>query len=159
VSDSGGQPRDAAAHPHTGMMFRRILVAFDGSDGSRRALDAALALAREYSATLTTVTVQHHLPRYGATVGEVDEERQIADQQMHRLTREVQAHAAEHDMQVQTEVRLGHPAQEIVHRAQELDADLIVIGHSGHFAILDRFLGSTAEKISRHAPCSVLITR
>jgi len=37
-------------------------------------------------------------------------------------------------------------------RRQQLDADLIVIGHSGHSAILDRFLGSTPEKISRHAP-------
>jgi len=151
--------RDVPAHPHTATMFRRILVGFDGSEGSRRALDAALALAREYRATLTTVIVQPHLPRYGATVGEVDEERQVGDQQVRRLISEVQAHAAEHDTQVQTEVRLGHPAQEIVHRAQQLDADLIVIGHSGHFAILDRFLGSTAEKISRHAPCSVLITR
>jgi nucleotide-binding universal stress UspA family protein len=150
---------DAAHSPQPQPMFRRMVVGFDGSAGSRRALEAALSLARERGATLTTITVQHHLPRYGATVGEVDEERQVDEQQMRRLISEVQAQAAEHDMQVQSEVRVGHPAQEIVHAAQQFDADLIIIGHSGHFAILDRFLGSTAEKISRHAPCSVLITR
>jgi nucleotide-binding universal stress UspA family protein len=150
----------AAGHSeHTDGVFRRILVAFDGSAGSRRALQAALALAKEQGATVTSVTVQHHLPRYGATVGEVDEEIQVDEQQMRRLGNEVAAEAAHHGMQVHTEVRLGHPAQEIVHAAQQLDADLIVIGHSGHFALLDRFLGSIAEKVSRHAPCSVMIVR
>ncbi len=151
--------RGATDDAHTGTVFHRILVGFDGSVGSRQALETALALARVHGAILTTVTVQHHLPRYGATVGEVDEERQVEEQQMRRLTSEVQAQAAEHELRVHSEVRLGHPAQEIVHAAQQVDADLIVIGHSGHFALLDRFLGSTAEKISRHAACSVLITR
>jgi nucleotide-binding universal stress UspA family protein len=150
----------AAGHSeHTDGMFRHILVAFDGSAGSRRALQAALALAKEQGATVTSVTVQHHLPRYGATVGEVDEEIQVDQQHMRRLSNEVAAEAAQHDLQVHVEARLGHPAQEIVHAAQQLGADLIVIGHSGHFALLDRFLGSIAEKVSRHAPCSVLIVR
>jgi nucleotide-binding universal stress UspA family protein len=58
-------------------MFRRILVGYDGSAGSRAALVAGLRLAAESGATLTTLTVQHHLPRYGATIGEVDEEREV----------------------------------------------------------------------------------
>jgi nucleotide-binding universal stress UspA family protein len=43
--------------------------------------------------------------------------------------------------------------------AEELDADLIVIGHSGHSGVWGLFLGTTAEKVSRHAPCSILIVR
>jgi nucleotide-binding universal stress UspA family protein len=153
-------PSPTAGHSeHTEPMFRHILVAFDGSAGSRRALQAALVLAKEHGANLTSVTVQHHLPRYGATIGEVDEEIQVDQQQMRRLDNEIAAEAAQHEMPVHTEVRLGHPAQEIVRVAQQLHADLIVIGHSGHFALLDRFLGSIAEKVSRHAPCSVMIVR
>ncbi len=53
----------------------------------------------------------------------------------------------------------GHPAQQIVQVAQEHRADLIVIGHSGHSGVWGRFLGSTAEKVSRHAACSVLLAR
>ncbi len=41
--------------------------------------------------------------------------------------------------------------------ADDVAADLIVLGHSGHSAVWGRFLGTTAEKVSRHAHCSVLI--
>jgi nucleotide-binding universal stress UspA family protein len=60
---------------------------------------------------------------------------------------------------VETEVLLGHPAQQIVQAAQEHHVDLIVVGHSGHSGVWGMFLGTTAEKVSRHAPCSVLIVR
>lgn len=53
----------------------------------------------------------------------------------------------------------GHPAQELVRAAEELGADLIVLGHSGHSAIWGTFLGTVTEKVSRHATCSVLIVR
>jgi nucleotide-binding universal stress UspA family protein len=56
-------------------------------------------------------------------------------------------------------VTIGHPAQELVKAAKDVGADLIVLGHRGHSAIWDTFLGSVAEKVSRHAQCSVLIVR
>jgi len=151
-------PEPAQAGQNAGM-FRHILVAFDGSAGSRRALETALALAKEQGAAVTSVTVQHHLPRYGATIGEVDEEVRVDEQQMRRFSTEITARAAEHQVRVRCEVRLGHPAQEIVHVAAQSEADLVVLGHSGHSAIVDRFLGSIAAKVSRHAPCSVMIVR
>jgi nucleotide-binding universal stress UspA family protein len=58
-----------------------------------------------------------------------------------------------------TQVRAGHPAQRIVEVSREQRIDLIVIGHSGHSGVWGRFLGSTAEKVSRHATCSVLLVR
>jgi nucleotide-binding universal stress UspA family protein len=140
-------------------MFARILVGYDGSAGSRAALATALQLAAESGGALTAVTVQHHLPRYGATVGEVDEEREVEAAEARRLANEIRAAAAEHDIDVHTTVLIGHPAHEIVHAAKNIDADLVVLGHSGHSAIWGTFLGSTTERISRHAPCSVLIVR
>lgn len=62
-------------------------------------------------------------------------------------------------MLVETEVRLCHPAQQIVQAAQEHQVDLIVVGHGGHSGVWGMFLGTTAEKVSRHVPCSVLIVR
>jgi len=43
--------------------------------------------------------------------------------------------------------------------AQEGKFDLILVGHSGLSGVWAKFLGTTAEKVSRHAPCSVLIVR
>jgi nucleotide-binding universal stress UspA family protein len=60
---------------------------------------------------------------------------------------------------MQADIRAGHPAQEIVRAADDRGADLIVVGHSGHSWVWGRFLGGTAEKVSRHAVCSVLIVR
>ena len=69
------------------------------------------------------------------------------------------AYARAHGVAMQTVIRAGYPAQEIVRAAAEQEADLIVLGHSGHSAVWGRFLGTTAEKVSRHATCSVLIVR
>lgn len=140
-------------------MFRNLLVGYDGSPGSRAALRAALRLAGESGGQVTAVSVQHHLPRYGATVGEVDEERLVEQAEARRLANEVRAEAGKHRVAVETRVMPGHPAHELVQAAEQIRADLIVLGHSGHSALRGALLGATTERVSRHAPCSVLIVR
>jgi nucleotide-binding universal stress UspA family protein len=92
-------------------------------------------------------------------VGEVEEELALEERACRRWLAAARAYAGEHGVDVNGEVRAGHPAQELVRSAEAHHADLIVVGHSGHSAVWGRFLGTTAEKISRHAPCSVLIVR
>jgi nucleotide-binding universal stress UspA family protein len=75
------------------------------------------------------------------------------------LLEEASSYAARRGVAIQTDIRAGHPAQEIVRAADDQGADLIVVGHSGHSGVWGRFLGGTAEKVSRHAACSVLIVR
>lgn len=140
-------------------MFSHLLVGYDGSTGSRAALVAALRLAREAGGQVTALTVQHHLPRYGATIGEVDEERLVEAAEARRLANEVEAEAGEYQVAVACRVAAGHPAHELVQAATDIGADLIVLGHSGHSAIWGMLLGATTERVSRHAPCSVLIVR
>jgi nucleotide-binding universal stress UspA family protein len=140
-------------------VFDNLLVGYDGSPGSRAALATALRLAREAGGRVTAVTVQHHLPRYGATIGEVDEERLVEQAAARRLASEVQAEADEHQMAATFRVVVGHPAHELVEAARQVGADLVVLGHSGHSAIWGALLGATTERVSRHAPCSVLIVR
>ena len=140
-------------------MFQRILVAYDGSEGAHRALDVATELARTGEADVIALGVEAHLPHYAATVGEVEEERRFEEQQERRLLAEAAAYAAEKGLTIRQEIRAGHAAQTIVDVAKEKSVDLIVVGHSGHSGVLGHFLGGTAEKVSRHAPCSVLIVR
>jgi nucleotide-binding universal stress UspA family protein len=140
-------------------VFHRVLVAYDGSEGARRALAAAVDLARAEGAELVGASIESHLPHYGATVGEVEEEHRFEQAAVRRWLSEANAYASERGVQMRNEPRVGHPAQSLVELAQEIDADLIVIGHSGHSGVWGRFLGTTAEKVSRHAGCSVLVVR
>jgi nucleotide-binding universal stress UspA family protein len=138
-------------------MFARIVVAYDDSPGARQALDVALELARVHGAELIAVAVEAHLPHYAATVGEVDEERAVEEKQCVHWLAAAMATADEHGMPLRTEIRAGHPAQELVHSVTAHRADLLVLGRSGHSAIWGRFIGTTAEKVARHVECSVLI--
>ena len=140
-------------------MFARILLAYDGSPGARRALETTAELAAEMHSAVAVVSVEAHLPHYGATVGEVDEERAYEQRIAQRCLTEATARLDEAGIKAQTEIRAGHAAQEIIRAADEHAATLIVLGASGHSGVWGRFIGSTAEKISRHAHCTVMIVR
>jgi nucleotide-binding universal stress UspA family protein len=140
-------------------MFKKILLAYDGSPGARRALTVGIELAKLHGAKLTALAVQERLPRFSGTIDEVQEEKDLADQQYRRLLDAAQAQAQEAGVQLQTLMYPGHPAQTIVELAKEGHFDLILVGHSGLSGVWAAFLGSTAEKVSRHADCSILIVR
>jgi nucleotide-binding universal stress UspA family protein len=59
---------------------------------------------------------------------------------------------------VEVEVRAGHAAELITRYAREHDADLVVVGHKGHF-LQDYVLGSTADRVAHHAHCPVMIVK
>ncbi|OGR07367.1 MAG: hypothetical protein A3K23_05910 [Desulfobacca sp. RBG_16_58_9] len=140
-------------------MFKKILLAYDGSDGANRALDAGLELARLHQAELWALTVEERLPRFSATIDEVQEEKAFADRRADEVLAAVRARAQDAGMDVKTMKYPGHPAQTIIRVAEEGKFDLVLLGHSGLSGVWAKFLGSTAEKVSRHAPCSVLIVR
>ncbi len=139
-------------------MFKRILLAYDGSDGAGRALLAGIELARLHGAELTVLAVQERLPRFSGTIDEVQEEKELANQQYGRLLDGAQAQARAVGVKVKSLMRPGHPAKTILEVAKEGNFDLIMVGHSGLSGVW-ALLGTTAEKVSRHAPCSVLIVR
>jgi nucleotide-binding universal stress UspA family protein len=139
-------------------MYRRIAVGFDGSPGSRRALEAAVSLARTAKAELFLVSIEE-LPRYPAAIDEVDDEQRASEKFFQEIQDEAVEQIAGAGLVVHREIRPGHAAQSLPHYAMEVGADLLVIGHSGHSAIWGRLLGTTADKVVDHAPCSVLVVR
>ena len=139
-------------------MFRKILLAYDGSEGATRALKMGLNLAKIHGATLWALAVQERLPRFSATIDEVKEEKEFADQHYGKLLEEARAQAQEAGLELKTLLRPGHPAKTIIDVAKEGNFDLLLIGASG-LSGLWRFLGTTTEKVVRHAPCSVVIVR
>src|SRR5437867_3612590 len=139
-------------------MYRRIAVGLDGSEGSRRALEAAIALARTAKAELFLISVEE-LPRYPAALDEVEDEQRTAEKFFEEIQKEAVERVNAAGLVVHREMRAGHAAQALPHYAMEVGADLLVIGHSGHSGIWGRLLGTTADKVVEHAPCSVLVVR
>ena len=140
-------------------MFRKLLVGYDGSKGGKAALQHAAVMAREYGAKLTALWVREPLPRHSDLPGEFEGEEEAADEYYQERKKEVEAVAAERGVSIPCETRRGHPARTIVKFADEGDYDLIVVGHSDHSELWGRLLGDTADRISDHAHCSVLIVK
>jgi nucleotide-binding universal stress UspA family protein len=114
------------------------MVGYDGSDAAERALDAAADLTG-YGSTLAVVTV-HDGVRDGSMTGTARE---------HLLRRHVEARYHETG---------GEPARALLEKAQELEADLIVIGRRNGGA-LPAPIGSVSSTVVRQAPCDVLVVR
>jgi nucleotide-binding universal stress UspA family protein len=140
------------------MPFERILVAIDGSAASNHAFAKAVQLAALAGARMTALAVEGPLPAYAATIGEVEEVKREKDAFFVRLVAEARAEAKQAGVELDVELRAGHAAELITRIARELEADLIVLGHRGHF-LRDHLLGSTADRVAEHAECPVMIVR
>lgn len=140
-------------------MFRKILVGYDGSKGGRAALQRAAQLAKQMGAEITALWVREPLPRYTDLPGEPKGEAESAEEYYRQRQREVEQVAEQFDIPIRCESRPGHPAKTIVRYADEGHYDLIVVGHSDHSELWGRLLGDTADRISDHAHCSVLIVK
>lgn len=140
-------------------MFRRILVAYDGSDGARAALKLGIELARKLGANLVSISVEQHLPYYAASISEVKGTKEQIDEHFRSLTKRAKDLAALSGVEMETIVQQGHEVERIVGLAKERNFDLLVIGHHGHSRIFERTMGSTAQSIVRYSPCSVLVAK
>jgi nucleotide-binding universal stress UspA family protein len=140
------------------MPFDRILVAIDGSHGGQEALTKAIELAQLTRASLTALAVEGPLPAYAATIGEVDDVKREKDSFFGAVAASAREHAEAAGVELDVEVRPGHAAELITRYARDIDADLIVVGHKGHF-LNDYLLGSTADRVAHHAHCPVMIVK
>lgn len=140
-------------------MFQKILLAYDGSAGAKRALDVALDLAHTYRAELWALSVEERLPHYAATIDEVQEEHEFAKHYFQEALAVAYLRALRAGVELKSEIRAGHAARTIVDFVREGSFDLVVLGSSGHSKAWVMFLGTTVEKVSRHVSCTVLIAR
>jgi nucleotide-binding universal stress UspA family protein len=152
----------AQALPATPLKFQRILVAVDFSEESRNALACAAEFAARFDASLTLVHVVE--PHFGPPDADVPPLTGSASDASEHAEAKLELNALAEQMLgacrvVETMVRAGLAFFEIAEAAKILGADLIVVGTHGYTGIKRALLGSTAEKIVRHAPCPVLVAR
>jgi nucleotide-binding universal stress UspA family protein len=140
-------------------MFRKVLVAYDGSEGARAALRIGIGLAKSLGADLHCISVEEHLPHYAATIDEVEDAKDRIDTYFRTLTKEVQDQALLAGVELQTVIRRGHEVEAIVAYARDGQFDLLLAGYHGHSRIFDLVIGSTAQSIVRLSPCSVLLAK
>ena len=145
-------------------MFRSIVVGTDGSDTARKAVDEAIDLAKSVGASVYLVSAYEPVPQARLR----EEARQMPEDLQWMVNRREEVDATLSDaadivreagVDVETFAREGDPADAILDVAEERDADLIVVGNKGMTGARRFLLGSVPNKVSHHAPCSVLIVR
>jgi nucleotide-binding universal stress UspA family protein len=139
-------------------MFKKILIGYDGYEGSLLALEKGLHLAEELKAEVIVLSVAS-IPEYAETVSEVEEAKEQAKKYYADVLSDVERLVKGKDLKVQTLIRFGKPAEVILHTAEELGIDLIILGPSKYSYLRRRIVGSTADKVVERAHCSVLIMK
>ena len=140
-------------------MFRKILLAYDGSEGANRALAVGIGLAKIHGAELWALAVEEKLPRFSGTIDEVQEEKQFADEQMASCWRPPRSKAKEAGIELKTLMHAGHPAQTVVGAAKKASSTWCWWATPAFPGFGRHSWEPPPRKVSRHAPCSVLIVR
>jgi len=140
-------------------MFKKILIANDGSAGAKLALKVAIDLAKKYDAELHSISVEEGVPHYAATIGEVEEFRKEANGFFKKINDEAVEMAKKEGVKLNIKVIPGHEVEAIVNYAKEGEFDLLVIGFMGHSKIFGRVWGSTSQNLTKLAPCTVVVVK
>jgi len=136
--------------------YKHILLATDFSDGSDRVATKAKEFAILMNAKLSITHIVEPLPGYGyAFVGSAEIETQFIEEAKTYLANEAQKLNIDVDKQ---HITLGSSKIEITRIAEEIGADLIVVGSHGKYGIAN-LLGSTANAVIHNAKCDVLTVR
>jgi nucleotide-binding universal stress UspA family protein len=135
--------------------MKSIVLAYDGSDPAKRALDRTSEFAND--AAVTVVSVVRILPASGRAAGAIDQD-EVAEREQ-ELT-EAAAYLRGKGIEPKTvEARGLDVGAAIVEEARGLDADLIVVGSTGKNLGKRLVLGSVSTKVVHEAPCDVLVVR
>jgi len=145
-------------------VFASIVVGTDGSESAQEAVRQAVELAARLGATLRIVSAYEPVPagrlREEGTQVPPDLQWMINPREDVDATLRNAAEAAlEGGVEAETYARQGDPADAILDVAEEQGADLIVVGNKGMTGARRFLLGSVPNRVSHHAPCSVLIIR
>jgi nucleotide-binding universal stress UspA family protein len=138
-------------------MITKILAAYDGSEPAGHAYRLALDLAKRYGADLLVLAVAS--PPEPPEDIETAAVLENAEAHYKELFDALKAEAAKEGLEPRLEVVAGHPANQIVYRAEQDEVDLIVVGHRGKGFFERLLVGSVSKQVVTHAHCPVLVVR
>ena len=135
--------------------FQRILVAFDASPHAEHALDVALSMAADMKAKLFVVAVIR--PPEPAENPEFNAVLEDGRERYESSFIPIRERAKLKEIELETDIVVGHPAEQIIHRAETIPASLIVMGKRSHTIFHRWMLGSNSERVLKYAHCPVMI--
>jgi nucleotide-binding universal stress UspA family protein len=142
------------------LKIKSILVPIDFSETSKKALVYAVRMAEQFGAKIVLLNVVEPIATpdmaYHPLMLEPEKARQVARERLDTVCRRARLSGRLFDKIV---VRHGSPFTEITEAARTLKVDLIILTTHGYTGLKHVFMGSTAERVVRHAPCPVLIVR
>lgn len=141
--------------------FNSVLIPTDGSEDATYAARKGLSLAKLINAKkVIALYVKDLVSLYG-----VPEDDMILfinanlEDEGNTILSDIKNEGKELGLDVETVILEGHPADEILQVAEDRGVDIIVMGTVGRSGITRLLMGSVAEKVTRHAPCPVLVVR
>lgn len=137
--------------------FPSILVGYDGSPQADKAVEIAFSLAQDTDSTVLILSVAR--PPEPPTSVELEAMLDDAREHFEEKFKVFRQRAVSLGLDVKTDVVVGHPVEQIVHRAEKNKVDLIVVGRRGMSRFGRMIVGSTSEKVLRYAHCPVMVVR
>lgn len=142
-------------------MTRLIVVAYDGSDAGRRAVDYAALAAQRDAATLVVAHVLEWSPYSFLSAEELAERHRRRSQELERaraaVVEPLLGDLAARGIRAEVEIRYGHVAETLCRIASERAAAGLVVGRTGATGMTARLFGSVAVSLAQIAPVPVTI--
>jgi len=139
--------------------MRKVLVAFDGSLKAREAFSHALKLATGCDTRPEITVLSVAQPPEPIDIVEVDAVIDAATEHYRQLFGELKDEARKQNVEIRTEVVIGHPADQIVRYARDNGCDQIIMGQKGKSKIESWLLGSVSKRVATYSSCTVTIVK
>ncbi|MBE6527026.1 MAG: universal stress protein [Thermoplasmata archaeon] len=139
-------------------MVKSILVAVDGSESNKVAVDTAIVYAKTFNASVTAICV-FDIGNYGvlSQSAAVGSEQLLVDQMTESAMSYIREKIEGTGIDFRTKTVTGRPAEEIINESKGYD--LVVCGTMGRTGLKRALIGSVAETVVRMAHCPVLVVR
>lgn len=141
-----------------GPKINKILVSLDGSKTSLKGFDYAIYLARQCHSTVTGLCVVPIYPPI-AMPGLTSSFRSKMTKDAKKFLDDAKIKAAQNGIMFNQKIIYGIPTEDIVNFSNKYKFDLVVIGHRGHGAVREMFLGSVANSIVHKSQVPVLVIK
>ncbi|MFZ2470397.1 MAG: universal stress protein [Methanothrix sp.] len=145
-------------------MIKKIMIATDGSDTSKKAAMIGIDIAHRASGSVTAVYVMEilrlaHLPGYSTIPGLKEKVLELIQEEGSQATQFVEDQARILDVSCHKIVARGNPSEELLKISQSLEMDLLIMGSLGRAGVEKILLGSVAEKVVLQSPIPVLLVK
>ncbi len=140
-------------------MISKILVGFDASEESYKALDFAVDMSVSHKSSPEIIVLSVVRPPEGMNLVDTDSLEKEAAEEFKTELKALVEKAGPSEVKISTDVAIGHPADTIVKYANEKGCSLIVVGHRGRSKLGGLLIGSVARHIITLAHCSVVVVR